>query len=404
LRDVIENHTATVATSSPGAPEGTVTYVPDPYYINGSYLSIARGRDDVTRGFPPAPTTYRAYKVDTHVSQIEMSYDQWIYGYWNFISSSTGKLYTKRMWTRRSYSGSRGLTDAMSKLGMTATYYPSISLNLLNEARTKALNAASDGKLNLGETLGDIRQSGHMIANRLGMLAKALNAARKGDIKGVAAALGVQKIVPRNRKQHSYVLSDASRLWLEYQFGWLPIMSDIFNLVEGVNEAFNRGPYITVEGLAVADSHPGIFMAYTVDGTLQQGVQVGLTYKISDATRAGLNQIGLLNPMQLAWELRPLSFVVDWFISVSDYLEALQAPMGLSFQCGYETTFTRGDYTVETKTFFGNSSYEQLCKHKVTNFAMSRSGYAGSPPPGLYMKSGLNFSKAVTAVALLSRR
>lgn len=40
-------------------------------------------------------------------------------------------------------------------------------------------------------------------------------------------------------------------------------------------------------------------------------------------------QIGLTNPLLLGWELIPFSFVADWFIQVGDYLETLDALIGV---------------------------------------------------------------------------
>jgi hypothetical protein len=42
------------------------------------------------------------------------------------------------------------------------------------------------------------------------------------------------------------------------------------------------------------------------------------------------------NVWQLAWELIPLSFVVDWFLPVGKYLDSLNATKGITFLDGYE--------------------------------------------------------------------
>jgi hypothetical protein len=43
-----------------------------------------------------------------------------------------------------------------------------------------------------------------------------------------------------------------------------------------------------------------------------------------------IQQMGLTNPLVVAWELIPFSFVADWFIQVGDYLTALTALQGLT--------------------------------------------------------------------------
>jgi hypothetical protein len=67
-----------------------------------------------------------------------------------------------------------------------------------------------------------------------------------------------------------------------------------------------------------------------------------------DPNAAGLrtlNQLGLLNPLSLIYELTPWSFVVDWFVPIGPVLNALTAPAGLIFVSGtksVKSSFTGG--------------------------------------------------------------
>jgi hypothetical protein len=45
--------------------------------------------------------------------------------------------------------------------------------------------------------------------------------------------------------------------------------------------------------------------------------------------------------LNLAWEVLPYSFVVDWFLPIGPYLETLSSWDGLVFLDGFETQFTR---------------------------------------------------------------
>jgi hypothetical protein len=58
-----------------------------------------------------------------------------------------------------------------------------------------------------------------------------------------------------------------------------------------------------------------------------------------------LAQTGFTNPINLAWEVVPYSFVVDWFIPIGPWLETLNAWQGLVFRDGYITTFVRQNTT-----------------------------------------------------------
>jgi hypothetical protein len=50
-----------------------------------------------------------------------------------------------------------------------------------------------------------------------------------------------------------------------------------------------------------------------------------------------LQQMGLTNPLEVAWELIPFSFVADWFISVGDWLRGLTALHGLRIVSGFRS-------------------------------------------------------------------
>ena len=62
-------------------------------------------------------------------------------------------------------------------------------------------------------------------------------------------------------------------------------------------------------------------------------------------------QLGIDNPLEVVWELIPLSFVADWFIPVGEFLRSLTATNGLVFHSGYKAT--RDVRKVEAG-FFGN--------------------------------------------------
>lgn len=54
-----------------------------------------------------------------------------------------------------------------------------------------------------------------------------------------------------------------------------------------------------------------------------------------------LASFGITNPLELAWELIPYSFVIDWAFNVGNVLSGLDALIGVqlaSVQCGFKST------------------------------------------------------------------
>lgn len=67
-----------------------------------------------------------------------------------------------------------------------------------------------------------------------------------------------------------------------------------------------------------------------------------LRYRVASELTSFLAQTGFTNPINLAWEVLPFSFVVDWFLPIGPWLETLSAWNGLEFVGGSQTLFTRG--------------------------------------------------------------
>jgi hypothetical protein len=78
---------------------------------------------------------------------------------------------------------------------------------------------------------------------------------------------------------------------------------------------------------------------YTFDRSTQRTVNYnsGLWYRTTGTELATVKEMGLLNPLSLAWELLPYSFVADWFVPIGGYLNTLDATIGLSFWKGYRS-------------------------------------------------------------------
>lgn len=75
-----------------------------------------------------------------------------------------------------------------------------------------------------------------------------------------------------------------------------------------------------------------------------QRIEYGLTYKITDLHAFENWRAGLTLRPTLAWELTTLSFLVDYFFKVGEYLELLEASFlnnGITFVHGYKTVTER---------------------------------------------------------------
>jgi len=174
---------------------------------------------------------------------------------------------------------------------------------------------------------------------------------------GKAAAVLFHGSKPRFRPGGgpSYAKSVANN-WLEFQYGWKPLLQDIKGLIESYQQYADPDfrVYTVRAGASGRATYTlplyGPFRASIQwvngirAGTLRiekkTTYQYGISYSLDDPTRAFLAQTGFLNPLDLAWEVLPFSFVVDWFLPVGQYLEGLSNFEGLKFLGGWESVKT----------------------------------------------------------------
>lgn len=383
MRDVIKEYAQSSVTESAPGP------CPVSYSLSTKYLSRLRGRSEVIQGNHIDPTYYAAYKADVH--GVPMDLDSTIT--YSFYCNGS---YGRRRWNK---SGIPATPSTVYLVGMSgANFAPIVPNSVVSRARNNTLNKLSDSDVDIGESLVDVRESAMMLARATAKLASVLNALRKGHWAVAAKRMGV------NRAPRSKELSEG---WLAYQYGVRPLVNDVVNGRKAINDAFNRDGFKTVKIKSVAveeGSFPNDF-SFSYSGSNTRGCQVGLTYVMSNATLASLNALGLVNPLLIAWNALTLSFVVDWVFSIGSFLKAMSAPLGFTYQSGYETQFIRGNYTVRYNNYDSVYAIGQQPSFHVKNFSMRRTSFGGDPPkPSLYMKLNLDINKVLSSLALLRVR
>ncbi|DAD50637.1 maturation protein [ssRNA phage SRR6960507_2] len=208
-----------------------------------------------------------------------------------------------------------------------------------NEAITNALNDIASQKANIGETLGTMRQTVQMIRSPAGSLVNLLTSAWKDRSLRPYLKRSVRDI-----RRHGIPETVASR-YLEYIYGWVPLVNDIYGIMELMKDKSSRPLLLTGRGKSNRSQQTGSGRfndfsnkSFCSIGPLNEDVKVrcqlhGRIDPNATALRT-LNQLGLLNPASLAWDLTPWSFVVDWFVPIGPVLSALTAPAGLHFVAG----------------------------------------------------------------------
>lgn len=195
-----------------------------------------------------------------------------------------------------------------------------------------------------------------------------------------------------NRNDHNLVANK----WLEYRYGWTPMLSDIDNLIN--KPLGHPSMRISASGTRQAFTqfqHPnrGDIEDYYVRVRRNASCYVSPR----DVAMVTAQQYGISNIGLTAWELVPYSFVADWVLDVGGYLEHLGALSGLDVHlaCQSREVITKSvRITPATKTFSQGT-------HIQNTKTGSRSLGLPSYPNPLVPSNGLNLNRFFDAAALL---
>lgn len=175
--------------------------------------------------------------------------------------------------------------------------------------------------------IAEFNQSLDMIEKRAKQLLLFCNALRQRRFSQAAALLGVK--MPKSVKHLGKTIADT---FLEFHFGWEPLIGDIGAAVD-ILQGDVPDKHVNCRGKRVerwlrSSANTGSFLHTTeVKATVQTSCSCRV--KISNPSLHMADQLGFINPAGIAWELVPFSFVVDWFVPVSSFLNSMTDFLGL---------------------------------------------------------------------------
>lgn len=201
-----------------------------------------------------------------------------------------------------------------------------------------------------------------------------------------------------------------AKRWLEYTYGLKPTMSSIYDTF---NKCFTEPDHPFLDVIATAKQ--------VTSGRITDSAQFPTTwgYTVSDRVRfqfsvalehtqnTQLAGFTSMNPVSIAYELTPFSFVADWFLDIGGYLRNLEN--ALLYQSnlidGFVTRSKRVSVSANTRGIVNSGGVTTIKQHNGT-FRHShklRSLIATAPfpyPPR--PKVDLGASRLVSAASLLS--
>jgi len=230
-------------------------------------------------------------------------------------------------------------------------------------AANKLLSKIKNGSINVAVTAAEYRQTARTVGNAATRVASAIRHLKRGNIGQAAEAVGGiagRRQTSRFNKQYAKDVEKAvASGWLELQYGWKPILNDVYGACDALARRNNRTANIRTThkeryiqplgGSKRTTSNSGKLINETwVEGERLTEVSISCTYHRPSGGIKQLSELGITNPAEVVWELIPYSFVVDWFLPIGSWLSTFDATLGLTFRSGYRTEFTKKDILIYT--------------------------------------------------------
>lgn len=208
-------------------------------------------------------------------------------------------------------------------------------------------------RIQLGTAFAERKQTVDFIESAAKTVFEVISALLRRDLGGFFKGLGYRK---PTRKEMKRFITDcrvngnfqgAANAWLAYSYAWKPLLGDVYAAMDVFSEDnfsdrfagyVRKGkPLILNDRVQSA----GFYISSTTNLNFAGKRTFGVYYDLDESAKSAfvrtLQEVGLSNPLELAWELLPFSFVVDWFLPIGSYLSSLDATFGCYFKGGYRS-------------------------------------------------------------------
>lgn len=283
-------------------------------------------------------------------------------------------------------------------------------------------------------TLGELPKTLGLVASSAKRIAGFMRGMKRLDVTGAFNSLGLEtgrhyRNVTRgaNSLKKSGTAKNikdfASNTWLEVQYGWKPLLYEIEGAVGLLDNQWAHTDYdLLIKGsgsekfgiqsdLPTPDS---LLPSPYWDGVARGGgkckVRYTCAFRVIHPTLRNASSIGLTNLGEVAWELTPYSFVIDWFVPIGAYISSLTALYGLDFVrgCKTETIKFSGEAVLSATRKYQSLEMTPVslsCSRDYKDCTRTLINAPPSPLIGLRPKDldeALNVTKAVTSLALMN--
>jgi hypothetical protein len=214
--------------------------------------------------------------------------------------------------------------NLLSSYSIVGGWSSNDDLTLLGRLRT----AVAGSEFNAGIALAESTKTLQMIANNANRIYMAMRHVRHGNFNSAVKHL-VGHVQDRDQAHKfdrrygtGFRTTTVQSRWLELQYGWLPLLNDVY---AGAQFLAHQLEVPIQQTVRVRMTNRSAKVNWIPSAGWKYATSEIITRKQIKATIFEANPYqlaGLANPASVAWELVPWSFVADWFIPIGSYLDA----------------------------------------------------------------------------------
>jgi hypothetical protein len=252
----------------------------------------------------------------------------------------------------------------------------------------------------LGADIGEYHQTLSMLTGAAKKIGDVAQAVRKKDFGQLLNALDPRGKKAMNGKKPSWGKAFSDN-FLAVHFGWVPLAQDLHDAAHALSEPI-KAPKVrssssdTFQQRYFYDAGSGYFARD--DWDLRVRTKMGADVACTNPALHLASQLGITNPIAIAWELVPFSFVVDWFSNVGQFVGQLDEFAGLSLNRAYTTQSA----TASGLNVAGNPNWSPPAEAVIwQGMTVERSSGIASVPLVLKPLKLPSPIRAITAVSLM---
>lgn len=226
----------------------------------------------------------------------------------------------------------------------TAITWEVSGVPLISDGREEAVSrcahalasAIKGGSPNLAVALAEHKQTSSLLVTNAARVVRGLSSVSRLRFRDAYDALNIvptssvseaaERMTRTYRGKGPVPKVAIANFWLEIQYGWKPLLSDVYASAEKLNRRAQSGSQFRYVAMGTSRRYADFRVNGRVLGTgAVTHTARAVTYLrmgADDVARLEANFLGISNPALVVWELVPYSFVVDWFLPIGQYLDS----------------------------------------------------------------------------------